>query len=261
MQWTRLDLFFWTAGLLEHLVLLAVIVIRQRFRLFPWFTSFIFASVCQTVSLYAIHRWGTKAQYFYAYWILAMLGTMLQLGVFYEIASIVFRPVGVWAADVRRQFALLVLISFAVAAVFAWFATPPAKLPLQTVFIKGSLFVAVLMSELFIVTASLSTRVGLVWRSHVLQITQGLGTYAMTTLVVEAADSYFGISGLGTTYQLLQHFRIAVYLCVLVYWTGALWHSEPQRHEITAEMRSKLFSLQGQLAYQLGRIRSGADGL
>jgi hypothetical protein len=249
------------AGLLGDIVLLAVIVIRQRFRMFPWFTSFIFASVCQTVGLYAIHRRGTKAEYFYAYWTFAMFGTVLRLAVFYEIAGIVFRPVGIWAADIRRRFILLGLVSFGLAAMFAWFAAPPAKLPLQTVLIKGSLFVAVLMSELFIVTASLSTRVGLVWRNHVFQIAQGLGTYAIITLVVESADSYFGISGLGTTYQLLQHFRIAVYLCVLVYWTGALWHSEPQRHEITAEMRSKLLSLQGQLTHQLGRIRSGADGL
>ncbi len=245
MQWTRLDLLFWAAGLFGHLALLAAIIIRQRFRSFPWFTSFIFVSVCQTVSLYAIHRSGTKAEYFYTYWTFAMLETVLRLGVFYEIASIVFRPVGLWAADIRRQFALLVLISFGVAALFAWFALPPAKLPVQTIFIKGSLFVAVLTSELFIVTAFLSTRVGLVWRSHVLQIAQGLGAYAIATLVVEAADSYFGISGLGTTYRLLQHCRIAVYLCILGYWTGALWRSEPQRREITAQMRSRLFSLQG----------------
>jgi hypothetical protein len=34
MHWTRLDLFYWTAARIGHVVLLAVIVIRGRFRLF-----------------------------------------------------------------------------------------------------------------------------------------------------------------------------------------------------------------------------------
>jgi hypothetical protein len=256
-----LDLFFWTAGLIGHLILLTVIVVRRRFRLFPWFTTLIAANVVQTVGLYVVHRFGNKTDYFYTYWTMTMLETALQLGAFYEIASIVFRPVGVWAADVRRQFALLVLITFGIAVLFAWFAAPPAKLPVQKIFIKGSLFVAVWTSELFIVTASVSARVGLMWKNHVLQIAQGLGIYAIARVIVETADSYFGIAGLGTTYQLLQHCRIAIYLLIIVYWTGALWRSEPRRREITAEMRSRLFSLQGQLAYELNRMRSRGDGL
>jgi hypothetical protein len=90
---------------------------------------------------------------------------------------------------------------------------------------------------------------------------KGVGVCAIATLIVETADSYFGIAGLGATYHLLQRCRIAVYLLILVFWTGALWRREPQRSEMTVEMRARLFSLQGRLGYTLNRLRSGGEDL
>jgi hypothetical protein len=67
----------------------------------------------------------------------------------------------------------------------AYLASPPTQRPIQSVYLKGNLFAAVLMSELFVVTTSLSTRVGLAWKSHVLHLAEGLGIYSIAALIVE----------------------------------------------------------------------------
>jgi hypothetical protein len=173
MTLMKLDLFFWAAGLLGHLLLLGILFLRHHAKTFPLFTSLVASNIAQTAILYAVHRFGIATDYFRVYWSFAIFEVALQLGVFYEIASIIFRPLGVWAPDVRRRLCLLVLGSFTLAGVFAWLASPPTERVVQSVFVKGNLFAAVLMSELFVVTASVSTRVGLPWKSHVLQLAQG----------------------------------------------------------------------------------------
>ena len=147
MQLTGLDLLFWAAGLGVHLILLSVLLIRRRFKVFPIFTAFIIANVGRTVALYFVRLLGTRAGYFYAFWSLGILDTVLQLAVVYEMYSLTFRPLGVWARDLRGAFIWLVTVSIAVAAGLTWLAAPHARLWMQVVIIKGSFFSSACMSE------------------------------------------------------------------------------------------------------------------
>jgi hypothetical protein len=258
MNFKTLDLFFWAAGFLGHLALLAVLFLRRHVKTFPLFTGLIASNIAQTVALYAVHRSGTASDYFRVYWTFAIFEVALQLGVLYEIASIVFRPLGVWAPDVRRKLCFLVLGAFMVAGVLAWFASPPTERVAQSIFVKGNLFAAVLLSALFVVTTSLSTRVGLPWRSHVLQLAQGLGIYSIATFIVETADSYFGLPTHADDYRIfrfVQHCRIAIYLCSLSYWIVCLSRKELPRRSVTPEMRNRLFHLQSAAAYHASRTQ------
>ena len=103
MHLTGLDFFFSAAGFLENLGLLCVLWHRRLAKKFPFFTALAILSVIRTIALYFVLRHGTKDSYFYTYWSLAILDVALQLGIVYEIASRVFRPVGVWARDVRES--------------------------------------------------------------------------------------------------------------------------------------------------------------
>jgi hypothetical protein len=94
MHLTGLDLLFWAAGLGAHLALLCVLLFRRRFNAFPIFSTFIFANICRTVTLSLVELYGNKAGYFYTYWSLAILDTVLQLSVVYEMYSLTFRPLG-----------------------------------------------------------------------------------------------------------------------------------------------------------------------
>ncbi len=54
-------------------------------------------------------RLGTTTEYFWTYWVLAILDTLLQLCVVYELSSKVFRPLESWAYEARK-YSLSVLI-------------------------------------------------------------------------------------------------------------------------------------------------------
>lgn len=256
MHLTGLNLLFWAASFAGHITLLLVLCIRHRVKAFPFFTAFIASNVLRTIALYAIAHSGTKAAYFYTYWYLAILDVSLQLCVVYELASCIFRPLGVWAKDVRHSFIGLGSLSIVVAVALAWIASPPTRLWMQSVMIRGNLFSAALMSELFVGMIALSVTVGLPWKTHVANIAQGLGIYSVIDVLVEAAHSYFGLSRDTRAYDDLSHARIAVYLACTLYWIIMLWREAPSSRKLPAQMHRDLLTLQGKLEYSLQTLRS-----
>jgi len=181
MHLTGLDLLFWAAGLGAHFILLAVLLIRRRFLVFPIFTAFVVSNIGRTVALGLVELYGTKASYFYTYWSLAILDTLLQLSVVYEMYSLTFRPRGGWADDLRGALVWLIAVSVVVAT---WLATPRARLWMQVLVIKGTFFSSVCMSELFVGMIVLAVRTGLPWRTHVARISQGLGVYSTIDVLI-----------------------------------------------------------------------------
>ncbi len=126
MHLTGLDHFFWAAGFLGNLGLLLVLCYRRRAKEFPFFTALVALNPTRTTLLYCVLHYGTERSYFYTYWSLAIVDTMLQFGVVYEISSRVFRPLDVWAQDVRSSFVWLVGLSVSVALGLSSMAGSPA---------------------------------------------------------------------------------------------------------------------------------------
>jgi len=252
---TGLDLLFWAAGLGAHVILLAVILIRRRFMVFPIFTVFVISNIGRTVALGLVELYGTKASYFYAYWSLAILDTILQLSVVYEVYSLTFRPLGSWARDLRGALAWLVVVSIVVAAGLTWLATPHARLWMQVVVIKGTFFSSACMSELFVGMIVLAVRAGLPWRTHVARISQGLGVYSLIDVLIEAGHSYFGVGRNTQTYTMLAHLRMSAYLICVAYWIVMLWRDEPRPRKLPKKFRGQLIHLQTMVDSDLERIR------
>jgi hypothetical protein len=256
MHLTGLDFFFWAVGFLENLGLLFVLWHRRLATSFPFFTALAILSVIRTIVLYFVLNHGTKDSYFYTYWSLAIVDTMLQLGIVYEIASRVFRPVGVWAADVRASFLWLAGLSIAVALGLSWLASPPARTWAQSFVTKGALFASALMSELFVLMMSLSIGAGFPWKTHVAKIAQGLGAYSLVCLLIATGHSYFGVGRDVPAFVFLSRIRIASYLTCVAYWAVMLWRKEQLSRELTNEMRERLFTLQRRVEYDLQNLRS-----
>jgi len=256
MHLTGLDLLFWAASFAGHIVLLSVLCIRHRVRSFPFFTAFIAADILRTIALYVIKHFGTKTTYFYGYWYLAIPDVALQFCVIYELASYIFRPLGVWASDVRRSFIGLGSLCLMIAISLTWLASPHTRLWVQAVIIRGNLFSAALMSELFAGMIALSVTVGLPWKTHVANIAQGLGIYSVIDVLVEAAHSYFGVGRDTRAYNDLSHARIAVYLACTLYWIIMLWREAPYSRKLPAQMHRDLLTLQEKLGYSLQTLRS-----
>jgi hypothetical protein len=256
MHLTGLDFFFWAVSFLENLGLLFVLWYRRLGKSFPFFTALAMLCVIRTIVLYFVLRHGTKQSYFYTYWSLAIVDTMLQLGIVYEIASRVFRPVGVWARDVRGSFIWMLGLSVTVALGLSWLASPPARTWAQSFVTKGTLFAAALISELFVLMMALSISARLPWKTHVAKIAQGLGAYSLASLLIETGHSYFGVGGEVQTFVFLSRIRIAAYLSCVAYWAVMLWREEQPSREMTQEMRERLFTLQRRVAYDLQDLRS-----
>lgn len=256
MHVTRVDLLFWIAGLLGHAILLIVLFVRLRATRFPLFTALIANNLARSVVLYITLRHGTRHTYFDAYWSFAILDTGLQLAVVYEIASLVFRPLGRWAADIRRGARLLVLLSLLLALALTWLAAPVAHSWKEVLVIKGSFFSSALMSELFVGMVALSTSAGLPWKTHIARIAQGLGTYSVLDILIEAGHTLYGASYTSQVDRMLSHGRMCVYLCCVVYWIVALWADAPAPRELPVGLRRQLSSLQERAGLDVHLVRS-----
>jgi hypothetical protein len=146
--------------------------------------------------------------------------------------------------------------SIALAAGLTWLASPPTRLWIQTAMIRGNFFSAALLSQLFVGMIVLSVTAGLPWKTHVARISQGLGIYSVSTVLIETGRTYFGLKRSTRTYDELSHARIAVYLVCLVYWIIMLWREAPQPREMPERMRRQLLELQRTFGHQLLSLRS-----
>jgi hypothetical protein len=257
MHLTGIDFLFWAAGFVEHLVLLAVLLIRARAKTFPVFTALIATNVIRTIALYFVAQYGSKHAYANVYFSLAVCDLILQFALVYEVASDVFRPLGRWAPDVRNSLVWIVCLSIAMASGLTWLASrPPSSTWLRATLIRGNFFSATLLSELFVGMIVLSATVGLHWRTHVAKIAQGLGLYSLVCIAIEAGHTYLGMDRSVRISAGLSFFRMSVYLLCLLYWIVTLWLDAPAPKELSEDMRRQLFTLQGRVAYDLQKLRA-----
>jgi hypothetical protein len=258
MHLSHLDSFFWLSGLAGHGTLLFVLFYRGRMRSFPLFTALITANILKTVMLYLIYprtQGGYSYAYFYTYWGFATLDVLLQLAVAYEIASHVFRPLGVWASDLRRHLIWLIILSLCVAMALAWLSSPRTYQWKEALVIRGSLFSAALLAELFVGMTGLSVTAGLPWKTHAARIAQGLGIYSVFCIVVEAGDSYFGMANGTTASMMLTEARMTLYLVCLTYWIITLYRRQPQQERLPEEIESYLVLLREHTTASLETLR------
>jgi hypothetical protein len=256
MRLTGLDLWFWALGFGGYLALLVVLVGRRRVRHLPIFTGLIALSTTRTVDLYLVAHYGTKQAYFYNYWCFGIADTALELAVVYELASRIFRPLGTWAPDLKRSALWLVAGSFAVASALTWLAAPSASSWKEVVVIKGTLFSAALMGQLFVAMVALSATVGLPWKSHAARIAQGLGLYSIVDILIEAGHNLFGVAYKSQVDMALTHARMVSFLVCIAYWIWAVWQEEPEPRELSHQMRMQLAAFQQGSGYDVALLRS-----
>jgi len=254
MQLSGLNFVLWVAGFFGHLALLVVLITRRRAPDFPFFTCLILSNVFRTVVLYFTLKYGTKQEYFYFYWSLAVIDVTLQFCVVYEMASKVFRPIGSWAPDARGKLISIGGISIVAGLLLTALATPAAQIWIKAIVVKGNFFSSVLMSELFVGMLVLSAKIGLPWKTHVARISQGLGLYSLIGVFTEAGHSIFGIES--RIAPIFSEVRMIAYLCCLGYWIVMLWRTAPEPRQLSDDMRSNLYALQEHTEYDLSKLRA-----
>ena len=97
----------WAAGLLEHLLLLAVLFLHKRVARFPWFTLLIIFYVVRSVGLVAALRISGHPAPLLASMTIDLADVLLQCGVLAELSWNSLQPLG----GVRRFTVPLLLVT------------------------------------------------------------------------------------------------------------------------------------------------------
>jgi hypothetical protein len=235
----------WTLTFAAQLVLLVVLLGRERMRRFPWFAASI---VLITVRLLASRMlFGRLPQITAASIFITMddLVEILGLLVLVEMARRAF------ATAQRRAWIIntagVAAVGVAVLAVWgqwpAWktltanFSYAGILSLMQLAAQKGDLLVNVLTVELGLLVVLFGRRFTAGWRSHTQQIVIGLSTVAVSRLAVQGIWQIITVTAaphsraeyeriLGLRDKLLNGNSV-VYLAVVVWWIACLWIDEP----------------------------------
>lgn len=233
----------WTLTFAAHLVLLVVLIGRERMARFPWFTTSIALIALRLLVLRLLAQ--RVPQITFAWIIITMLTVtaFVSLLVVVEVARRGF-------AGARRLWWLAgALIMMAIGAVVlrywgtwpAWrtLASSPTLQLLEFLAQKLGLLADVETVGVGLMIIALGYRFGAGWRSHTQQIAIGLSTVSMAQIAVEAiwqAITRTAVVHGMNEYNRVVHLRDrifnannAVYIVVLVWWIVMLWRDEPGR--------------------------------
>jgi hypothetical protein len=209
----------WAAGLLTHLLLLTVLFLRKRAGQFPWFTLLILFYVVRSVGLVAALRITGHPAQLLAMMVIDLTDVLLQCAVLAELSWIALRPL-----DAMRRLTLpLLLLASGVVVVLR--LSPPGPITVRSGLVLLHFMLSVLMVEWALVVAFLLRPMQLSWRTHVAALSLGFGVYSAALL---AGGGYFTKGREMRDYVFFSFFRIAVYLLVVLWWSGALWLAEPE---------------------------------
>jgi hypothetical protein len=234
----------WTLTFAALLVLLVVLLGRDRVRRFPWFTASIALMgvllLTTQVLLSKMSRFtGTEI-----FLILSNLEVVVSLLVLVELARRSFRGMG----KLGWIIGTLVIAAVGAAVLVFWgpwpaWKTLTASSELATIRLmdlavdKGILFSSVVTVELGLLITLFGRRFGAGWHSHAQRIAIGLSTAALAQLTLRASmqaistqthiHSQAEYEHVMDLREKLIHGNNAVYLGVLAWFIASMWFDEP----------------------------------
>lgn len=234
----------WTLTFAAHLVLLVVLMGRDRIRRFPWFTTGIVLVTLRLLTSRLLYGRMPQLTTSIVFIVLADLSSIVGVLVVVELARRAFSraPRQAWIA---WTLALLAAGGCVVAFWGKWpawktlaFDTTLARLGMMQLFAqKTGLLVDALTVLLGLLVVLFGRRYGAGWRSHAQQIVIGLSTASLAQIAVQAL--WQTIAKTAAPHSMAEYQRIVglreklfnansvVYLLVLVWWIVCLWIDEP----------------------------------
>ena len=250
MQFSLSELILWAVGTMSQVVLLYVLLVKRRARLFPIFSCFIGFEILKALVLYVLYRLGSRHEYAIVYWLLEIPDYALQMGLLFEIALDILRPGGQWVRDARKSFLLWGSVGLVTAAVIAMFIGPPEAKGLDLWNVRTSVFTSLLISGLFISLSASANRLGLQRRSYIFALGLGLTIWAFSSLVENFSSMVSGSAAEAVFSQI----RMWVYCGACLYWSWVFWWPEKERAPLRPE---QLVALHERVQYDLDRVNGG----
>jgi hypothetical protein len=234
----------WTLTFAAQLVLLVVLLGRERIRRFPWFTVGIIAVALRALTARLLFHRMAPLTYAAILLTLADLGVAIGLVVLVELTRKAFLR----ARRSTRAIWLAVLAAVGAVVLRYWGQWPSwstltansqrsTLMMMQLAAQKGELLLSVLTVELGILIVLFGRRYGAGWRSHTQRIMIGLSTTALGQLSAAAILQIIAAHAIPKTRAEYEHLigigdkisnaNNALYLVVLVWWIASLWKDEP----------------------------------
>jgi hypothetical protein len=234
----------WTLTFASLLVLLVVLMGRDRARRFPWFTTSIVLVALRLLTNRLLHDKLPPLTMGAVAITLADISVLVGLLVLVEMARNAFRNASAraWTGWGLGLLALGGLVLWKWGPWPQWkaitFDSPIAKLQfMQLLAVKTGLLVDVLSVALGFLVVAFGQRYGAGWRSHVQRIMIGLSTASLAQMGAQgiweiiarhttphSRAEYEHVLGLQAK---LLNTNSAVYLLVLIWWIVCLWIDEP----------------------------------
>jgi len=234
----------WTLTFAALLVLLVVLVGRDRTRRFPWFTASIVLVAVRLLASRMLFGRLAPVPLSAIFITLADVAMIVGLLVMVEVARRAFAGAG------RRSWiaGTLVLLAAGAGVLATWGQWPAWKTLtadsglsvlrlMQLVAQKGDLLLNVLTVGLGLLVVIFGSRFKAGWRSHVQQIAIGLSTAAIAQLAVQGVWQLIALKAMPhneAEYERILGLRdklfnanSAVFVAVLVWWIVCLWLDEP----------------------------------
>lgn len=235
---------FWTLTFAALLVLLVVLLGRDRARRFPWFTTSIVLVTLRLLINKLLHDRLPPITMGEIAITLADLSALVGLLVLVEMARHAFKK----ASSKAWTGWGLVLLAIGGVVLWKWgpwpqwkalaFDTTIAKLQfMQLLAVKTGLLTHVLSILLGTLVVAFGARYGAGWHSHVQRIMIGLSTASLSQLGIQAVfetivhhttvDSRAKYEHLMNLQEKLLNGNSAIYVLVLIWWIVCLWIDEP----------------------------------
>jgi len=234
----------WTLTFAAQIVLLVVLLGRDRIKRFPWFTLSIVLMALRLLASRMLYGRMPAMTLSIIFITLAVVSAVVALLVVVEVSRRAFARVRlrIWLAGAA---AVLLVGGGVLAAWGPWPAwktlaagSPMAALQLmQLAAQKLDVLADLLTVELGLLVVLLGRRFGTGWRTHPQRIVIGLSTASCTQLAVEiiwqlvaksavphSQEEYLRIMGLRDK---LFNANGAIYVAVLIWWIACLWIDEP----------------------------------
>lgn len=239
----------WTLTFAGHLVLLVVLLGRDRIRRFPWFTTGIVLMTLRLLASRLLFDRLPRLTLSEIFIVMADIAAVVGLLVLVELARRAFGNAS------RRAWIVSTLLLLAIAAgvLATWgqwparktvaFNTLLARLEMLQLFsLKMGLLVDVLTITLGLLVILFGRRYGAGWRSHAQQLMIGLSTASLGQLAVQAI--WERIAKTTVPHSMADYERVmglreklfngdsVVYLLVVIWWIVCLWMDEPGKAEL-----------------------------
>jgi hypothetical protein len=237
-----LDSALWVAGIGTEIAVVAVLIHKGLFRLFPVFSLYLVWAVVNDSAMMAIGRM-IPGHYLQAFLIETSLDSVLQFCVLVELAWSVLRPLrdslSRWAIAIPAV--LILAVGAAVWPLAGTLSRPGYSAQWHLLFQLQQSF-SIVRILVFLVLAGLSQLLGIGWKDRELQIATGLGLYSLVSLGAAAMHTHPASPGF---YHAVDQVVMVSYLCSLFYWVASFVQKQAPRQEFSPRMQNLLLTVAG----------------